>query len=81
MGEGKAKKMLGLALLRLAVSITPDDVKELKAGGCADEAKALIEVLHRVSVKWQGMGPVDPRVFVSVQVRLNQLRAALGVKR
>jgi len=51
-GEGKAKKMLGLALLRLVVSITPDDVKELKAGGCADEAKALVEVLHRVSVKW-----------------------------
>jgi len=78
MDERKVKKMLGVALLRLLVSLAPDDVKELKAGGCADEAKALVEVLHRVSVKWQGMGPVDPRVFVSAQVRLNQLRAALG---
>jgi hypothetical protein len=56
-------------------------VNALKAGGCADEVKVLLEALHRVSVKWQEMGPVDPRVFVSVQVRLNQMRAALGVKR
>ena len=77
MDERKAKKMLGVALLRLVVSITPDDVKELKAGGCADEAKVLLEALHRVHVKWQEMGPVDPRVFVSVQIRLKQLEAAL----
>jgi len=77
MDERKAKKMLGVALLRLLVSIMPDDVSALKAGGCADEVKVLLEVLHRVYVKWQEMGPVDPRVFVSIQVRLNQLRAAL----
>jgi len=81
MDERKARKMLGLALLRLLVSLTPDDVNALKVGGCADEAKVLLEALHRVSEKWQEMGPVDPRVFASVQIRLNQLRAALGVKR
>ena len=77
MDERKAKKMLGVALLRLLVSLAPDDVNALKTCGCADEAKVLLEALHRVSVKWQEMGPVDPRVFVSVQVRFNQLRAAL----
>jgi len=77
MDERKAKKMLGVALLRLLVSITPDDVNDLKAGGCADEAKVLLEALHRVHVKWQGMRPVDPRVYVSIGIRLIQLEAAL----
>ena len=78
MDERKAKKMLGVALLRLLVSLAPDDVNALKTCGCADEAKVLLEALHRVSVKWQEMGPpVDPRVWVSVQIRLKQLEAAL----
>jgi len=33
--------------------------------------------LYRVAVHWQGMGPVDKKVWAGVQVRLNQLRAAL----
>jgi len=57
--------------------MTPDDVKELKADGCADEAKVLLEALHRVAVHWQRTGSVDKKVWAGVQVRLNQLRAAV----
>jgi len=81
MDERKVKKMLGVALLSLVASLTPDDVNALKAGGCADEAKVLLEALDRVYVKWQEMGPVDKRGWVAVRMRLNQIRAALGVKR
>jgi hypothetical protein len=77
MDERKTKKMLGVALLRLVVSITPDDVKELKAGGCADEAKVLLEALDRVYVKWQEMEPVDKKGWVIVRMRLNELRVTL----
>ena len=69
--------MLGATLLRLATMMTPDDVKELKAAGCADEAKVMLEALRRVAVHWQGMGLVDKKIWAGVQVRLNQLRAAL----
>jgi len=69
--------VLGATLLRLITLVTPDDVKELKAAGCTDEAKVLLEALHRVAVHWQGTGPVDKKVWAGVQVRLNQLRAAL----
>ncbi|MBA7534410.1 hypothetical protein ES705_26656 [subsurface metagenome] len=69
--------MLGATLLRLVTAVTPDDVKELKAAGCMVEAKVLLEMLHRVAVHWHGTGPVDKKVWAGVQVRLNQLRAAL----
>lgn len=48
--------MLGATLLRLVTLVTPDDVKELKTAGCTDEAKVMLEALHRVAVHWQGMG-------------------------
>jgi len=77
MDARKAKKMLGVTLLSLVAALTPDDVNALRAGGCADEAKALLEALDRVYVKWQEMGPVDPRGWVIVRMRLNELRVAL----
>ena len=52
-------------------------MKELKAAGCTNEAKVMLEALHRVAVHWQGTGPVNKKVLAGVQVRLNQLRAAL----
>ena len=69
--------MLGATLLRLVTLGMPDDVKELKAAGCTDEAKVILVAFHRVAVHWQGMGPVDKKVWARVQIRLNQLRAAL----
>ena len=77
MDERKVQKVLGITLLRLIAALPLDDVNELKAGGCADEVKALLEALHRVSVKWQRMGPVDKRALVQVQMRLNHMRAVL----
>jgi len=69
--------MLGNTLLKLVGLLSPDDVKELKAAGCADEAKVILEALHRVAVHWWGTGSVNKKVWAGIQVRLNALRSAL----
>ena len=69
--------MLGTTLVKLVGLLSPDDVKELKAAGCADEATVILEALHRVAVRCRGTGLVNKKVLAGVQVRLNQLRSAL----
>ena len=69
--------MLGNTLLKLVGLLSPDDVKELKATGCADEAKVILEALHRMAVHWGGTGLVNKKVWTGIQVRLNALRSAL----
>ena len=71
--------MQGEVLLKLVTVLTPEDMRQLKVAGYADEVKALLGNLERVMVswRWQFGGKLDIEVWADVQVKLNQLWAAL----
>lgn len=71
--------MLGDILLKMVSVVTPEDVKQLKGAGYANEVKALLGYLERVAVswRWQFGGQSDIEVWADIQIKLNELRAAL----
>ena len=71
--------MLGDTLLKMVSVVTPEDVKQLKVAGHADEVKALLDYLERLAVswRWQFGGQSDIQVWADIQIKLNELRAAL----
>ena len=71
--------MQGEILLKLVTVLTPDDVRRMKAAGLGDLAKKHIDGLDKLAVGWRReCGPIDSEVLAEVQIRLNELRAALG---
>ena len=71
--------MPGEILLKMVSVLTPEDMKQLKGAGYADEVKALLGYLERLAVswRWQFGGQLDIKVWADVQVKLNRLRDAL----
>ena len=69
--------MLGEILLRLVSVMTPDDVRELKAAGYEGEVRALLGVWDAMAIHWRRAGVSDIQVLADVQIKLNELRAAL----
>ncbi len=70
--------MQGEILLKLVTVLTPDDVRQMKATGLADLAKKHIDGLDTMVAGWRReCGPIDSEVWAEVQIRLNELRAAL----
>ena len=69
--------MLGDILLKLANSLTPDDVRQLKAAGCEGEVRALLRVWDAMAIAWRQAGVSDSQVWADVQIKLNELRSAL----
>lgn len=71
--------MQGEILLKLVTVLTPDDVRQMKAAGLGDLAKKNIDGLDMMAAGWRReCGPLDSEVWAEVQIRLNELRAALG---
>jgi|GEM_PF-4307117 len=71
--------MLADAWLKMVGALTPDDIKLLKARGCASELFALLEAFDKLVLAWQGTEPgrLDKKVLADVQSRLTELRVAL----
>ena len=70
--------MLGEILLNLVTVLTPDDVRRMKAAGLADLAKKHIDGLDKLASGWRReCGRIDSEVWDEVQIKLNELRAAL----
>ena len=71
--------MRGEILLKLVTVLTPDDVRRMKAAGLGDLAKAILNELGMMVAGWQReCGRIDSEVWDEVQIRLGELRAALG---
>ena len=71
--------MLADAWLKMVGVLTPDDMKLLKARGCASELFALLEAFDKLVLAWQRTEPgrLDKKVLADAQSRLTELRAAL----
>jgi len=72
-------KILADAWLKMVGALTPDDIKLLKARGCASELFVLLEAFYKLVLAWQRTEPgrLDKKVLADVQNRLTELRAAL----
>ena len=74
--------MLGEILLKMVSVLTPDDIRQMKAAGCGDEAKAILGDLDKLAMSWHDgkygvMSLVDVQVWADVRSSLDELRAAL----
>ena len=73
-------------MLKLVSVLTPDDVRRMKAAGLGDLAKEHIDGLDKLAAGWQQECNFDGldldlwqiEGWDEVQIRLNELRAALG---
>jgi hypothetical protein len=71
--------MLADAWLKMVGALTPDDMSLLKARGCANDLFTFLEAFDKLVLAWRRTEspPLDKKVWDDVQVRLNELRAAL----
>jgi len=71
--------MLADAWLKMVGALTPDDIKLLKARGCASELFVLLEAFDKLVLAWQRTEPgrLDKKVLADIQSRLIELRATL----
>lgn len=71
--------MLSEILLRLLAVMTVDDVRECKRLGLEAEVRDLLAIWDRMTIEWRQIeyGHIDSRVWSDVQIKLNELRAAL----
>ena len=71
--------MVGDILLRLVSVLAIDDVRLLKASGCEADIRACLTAFDRMAIQWrkQDFGHVDSQVWADVQIKLNELNAAL----
>jgi len=71
--------MTGEILFKLVSALLPDDVRQLMAAGYGQEAGRIIDELDMLRLRWREREHVhvDRKVCSDIQVRLNELRAAL----
>lgn len=71
--------MTGDILLKMIAVLTPDDVRQLKAAGCGDDVRSWLATWDKMAIEWrsQDYGHIDSKVWADVQIKLNELRAAL----
>jgi hypothetical protein len=71
--------MLVEVWLKMVGALTPDNMKLLKARGCASEVLALLDAIDKLAWAWRRTepGPMHKRDWDDVQIRLGQLRDAL----
>lgn len=72
--------MLSDAWLKMVGALTPEDMKVLKARGFTSESLALLAAIDKLALEWRGTepGPLDKKLWADVQIRLRELRGALG---
>jgi len=71
--------MLVDAWLKVVGAFTPEDMKLLKARGCASETFEFLDALDKLTVAWQRAetGPIHKRDWDDFRIRLGQLRDVL----
>jgi hypothetical protein len=71
--------MLTDAWLKMVGALTPNDMKLLKARGCASELFAFLEAFDKLAQAWRRTEPppMNKAVWDDVQGRLSALRDAL----
>jgi len=77
--------MLGDILLKMVSVLTPDYIRQMKAGGSTECLKWVEDILHlldQMAVSWHDgeygvMSPADVLLWADVREKLNKLWAAL----
>lgn len=72
--------MLVDAWLKVVGAFTPEDMKLLKARGCASESFELLDAFDKLTLEWRRTEPepTHKKDWADIQNRLQELRAALG---
>jgi len=71
-------KMLADAWLKVVGALTPDDMKLLKAQGCASESLDFLEAFDKLARAWRRTEQtINKAAWNDVQTRVTELRAAL----
>jgi len=67
------------AWLKVVGAFTSEDMKLLKARGCASEAFEFLDALDKLTAAWQRaeLGPIHKRDWDDFEIRLGQLRDVL----
>jgi hypothetical protein len=77
--------MLGEILLKMVSVLTPDHIRQMKAGGSTECLKWVEDISHlldQMAVSWHDgkygvMSPADVLLWADVREKLEELRAAL----
>jgi len=71
--------MLVDAWLKVVGALTPEDMKLLKAQGCASELFVFLEAFGKLTLAWRRTeaGSGNTKDWTDIQNRLTKLRAAL----
>lgn len=71
--------MTGYILLKMMLVLTVDDVRQLKAAGREGDVRAWLVSFDRMAIQWglQDFEHIDGQVWADIQIKLNELRAAL----
>ena len=81
--------MLGEILLKLVSVLTPDDIRQMEAGGSAgcsrwvEDIEDILHLLDQMAVSWHDgkygvMSLSDVQLWADVREKLKELRAALN---
>ena len=81
--------MLGEILLKLVSVLTPDDIRQMKAGGSAEclkwieDIEDILQLLDQMAVSWHDgkygvMSLSDVQLWAEVREKLKKLRAVLN---
>jgi len=78
-GVERGYKMLVDAWLKVVGAFTAEDIKLLKAQGCAGELFVFLDAFHKLTLAWRRTEPRwgNTRDWTDIQNRLTKLRAAL----
>ena len=69
--------MLGDILLKMVSQLTPDDVRQIKAAGCEDGVRDLLEALDGLTVSWRSAALLDSNAWDDIKRKLDELWVAL----
>ncbi len=71
--------MQGEILLKMVSQLTPDDVRRMKAAGCEDGVRDLLEAFDGLTVSWRSadFGPLHSNAWDNIEGKLDELWAAL----
>ncbi len=83
-GRG-GERMLGDIIYKMVSALTPDDIRQMKAGGstkCLERVEDILHLLDQMAVSWHDgeygvMSLADVLLWADVREKLNKLWGAL----